>query len=40
MNVRFMVHENFRFQPWHREIKRQIEAGVIGDKLHSRGLRL
>ena len=35
MNVRFMVHENFRFQPWHREIKRQIEAGVIGDKLHS-----
>src|ERR1035437_529937 len=34
-NVRFMVHESFRFQPWHREIKRQIEAGVIGDKLHS-----
>lgn len=28
--VRFMVHENFRFQPWHREIKRQIEAGAIG----------
>jgi predicted dehydrogenase len=24
--VRFMVHENFRFQPWHREIRRQIEA--------------
>lgn len=34
-NVRFMVHENFRFQPWHREIKRLIEAGAIGDKLHS-----
>lgn len=33
--VRFMVHENFRFQPWHREIKRQIEAGAIGTKLHS-----
>jgi predicted dehydrogenase len=34
-NVRFMVHENFRFQPWHREIKRLIDAGAIGDKLHS-----
>jgi predicted dehydrogenase len=34
-NVRFMVHENFRFQPWHREIKRLITAGAIGDKLHS-----
>jgi D-apiose dehydrogenase len=33
--VRFMVHENFRFQPWHREIKRQIESGAIGDRLHS-----
>ena len=30
-----MVHENFRFQPWHREIKRQITAGAIGDRLHS-----
>lgn len=29
--VRLMVHENFRFQPWHREIKRQIETGVIGN---------
>ncbi|WP_020571514.1 Gfo/Idh/MocA family protein [Neolewinella persica] len=32
---RFMVHENFRFQPWHRELKRQLEAGVIGDKIHT-----
>ena len=38
-NVRLMVHENFRFQPWHREIKRQIEAGAIGDKLHSLAFR-
>ncbi len=38
--VRFMVHENFRFQPWHREIKRQIEAGAIGDKLHSLAFRM
>lgn len=28
--VRLMVHENFRFQPWHREIKRQLDAGVLG----------
>jgi D-apiose dehydrogenase len=33
--TRFMVHENFRFQPWHREIKRQIDAGGIGHRLHS-----
>ncbi len=29
--VRFMVHENFRFQPWHREIKRQLDSGAIGE---------
>lgn len=33
--VRFMVHENFRFQPWHREIKQLINVGAIGYKLHS-----
>lgn len=33
--VRQMVHENFRFQPWHREIKRQLDSGAIGSKLHS-----
>ncbi len=33
--VRMMVHENFRFQPWHREIKRLLEAGTIGRKLHT-----
>jgi D-apiose dehydrogenase len=38
--VRFMVHENFRFQPWHREIKRQITAGAIGDRLHSLAFRM
>ena len=37
--VRFMVHENFRFQPWHREIKRLINAGAIGDQLHSLAFR-
>jgi len=25
-----IVHENFRFQPWHREIKRQLNAGLLG----------
>ncbi len=29
----FMVHENFRFQPWYREIKRLLDDGSIG-KLH------
>ena len=33
--VRFMVHENFRFQPWHREIKQLLHAGAVGGKLHS-----
>lgn len=33
--IPFMVHENFRFQPWHREIKRLLESGVIGRKLHN-----
>lgn len=28
--VRFMVHENFRFQPWHREIKKLLEKETIG----------
>jgi predicted dehydrogenase len=30
-----MVHENFRFQPWHREIKRLLVQDSIGDRLHS-----
>jgi len=28
--VRLMVHDNFRFQPWHREIKRLLGKGSIG----------
>jgi predicted dehydrogenase len=38
--IRFMVHENFRFQPWHREIKRLLDEGVIGDRLHSLYFRM
>jgi len=26
-----LVHENFRFQPWYREIKNRLEAGELGD---------
>ncbi|MEO1037837.1 MAG: Gfo/Idh/MocA family oxidoreductase [Pseudomonadota bacterium] len=33
--IRFMVHENFRFQPWHREIRRLVGDGQIGQSLHS-----
>ncbi len=33
--VPLMVHENFRFQPWHREIKRLIDSGAIGSRLHN-----
>ncbi len=28
--ARLVVHENFRFQPWYRELKRALEAGAIG----------
>lgn len=37
--VPLMVHENFRFQPWHRELKRLIQTGVIGNRLHSLNFR-
>ena len=29
--IMLAVHENFRFQPWHQEIKRLIEDGAIGE---------
>ena len=29
--VRFMVHENWRWQPWYREIKRLLDDGVLGE---------
>ena len=32
--VRFMVHENWRWQPWYRQIKRIQEAGTIGAFTH------
>jgi len=30
-DVSFVVHENFRFQPWHREIKKLIDQGEVGE---------
>jgi predicted dehydrogenase len=29
--VRFMVHENFRWQPWYRELRRLLDAGTLGE---------
>jgi predicted dehydrogenase len=31
--VPFMIHENWRWQPWFREVRRRIEAGEIGTPL-------
>ena len=32
--IRFVVHENWRFQPWHREIRKLLDNDEIG-QLHS-----
>jgi predicted dehydrogenase len=32
-NIPLIIHENFRFQPWYRHIKSEIEQGTIGDVL-------
>lgn len=32
--IRFVIHENWRYQPWHREIKKLLATGAIGE-LHS-----
>ena len=34
--VRFMVHENFRFRPWYREVKRQLDSGILGKVFYVR----
>ena len=33
---RLMVHENWRFRPWYRELKRWIDAGALGDVVLAR----
>jgi predicted dehydrogenase len=32
--VRFMVHENWRWQPWYRKVKEIQRSGVLGDFTH------
>ncbi|WP_282159918.1 Gfo/Idh/MocA family protein [Ulvibacterium marinum] len=39
-NLRLIVHENFRFQPWFREIKSYMDKGLLGDRLHTLNFRL
>ena len=34
-----VIHENYRFTPWHREMRRVLEAGTLG-KLHAMAMRL
>ena len=33
-NVRLLIHENWRWQPWYREAKRRIAAGELGALQH------
>ena len=32
--VRFMVHENWRWQPWYRKIREIRDSGLLGDFTH------
>ena len=34
--MRFMVHENWRFRPWYRDLRRWIDEGLLGDVLLGR----
>ncbi|HMS71378.1 MAG TPA: Gfo/Idh/MocA family oxidoreductase, partial [Saprospiraceae bacterium] len=34
-SIRIMVHENFRFQPWHRAIKGLLTSNIIGKPLNT-----
>ena len=29
-NVRLLIHENWRWQPWYREVKRLLDQGAVG----------
>lgn len=37
--IRITIHENFRFQPWHRELKRLLDSGLLG-KVYQATFRL
>ncbi|MGH9769366.1 MAG: Gfo/Idh/MocA family protein [Blastocatellia bacterium] len=34
-NVRLFIHENWRWQPWYREIKRMLDQGAAGKPFHA-----
>ena len=38
--VHFMVHENWRFQVWYRQIKQMLNQGAIGSTIHSLYFRM
>lgn len=38
--ARFMVHENWRFQPWYREIKKLLDSNVIGEQIFNISFRM
>jgi D-apiose dehydrogenase len=38
-NAPFMVHDNFRFQPWYREIRRLLDQQLLGRQLHGFSMR-
>ncbi len=38
--ARLMVHENFRFQPWYREIKKLLNSNAIGETIFSSYFRM
>ena len=39
-SARFMVHENWRFQPWYREIKKMLANHVIGEQIFNISFRM
>ncbi|MEM8526223.1 MAG: Gfo/Idh/MocA family oxidoreductase [Bacteroidota bacterium] len=39
-DVRFMVHENFRFQPWYRKMKALLQAEVVGNRIHNLQIKM
>ena len=35
VNVRLLIHENWRWQPWYREIKRLLDQGAVGKPFYA-----
>lgn len=34
-NVRLLIHENWRWQPWYREVKRLLDQGAVGTPFYA-----